>query len=398
MAECHRSYRGLLGKQFNDEGEQWVIYTVQLRYEPNAQGNRIMVFYHRVGQSATEQNFENVCERTPLRELKSYAGVAIVPSREVGRQLVVGLPATRNELFNTRCMHPAAREFQATAFGNEQDLQAAQAVHAAFFVTNLTPGGPCELAAKMWIKDLMDILTKLGALMQRQLLEEAPKATKARNGLAPFTARTPDIELTATQAAWLRKLLVVSGFGAAGGNGQYTPSTAGAVDLLLGPEVNRDGLNPFRRVFYYTRDQLEAFSKTLRRGRIETDSISCFTDLNRASDRAIYAHADAELGAAARQDGRMFPAWRLRQDMEDQWVSATPPDPRVRAFAVLKPERPFVFTLRAKRPSKATAGDPFKYGAFVSVKFDWQCHTRNLGNSKACRGRGVATFPLFRSI
>ena len=74
---------------------------------------------------------------------------------------------------------------------------------------------------------------------------------------------------------------------------------------------------------------------------VETPALSQLASAQNATDGAVYAAAELELGATARDVPGMLPAWLLRDMIENEWIAKK--DVRLRAHAEIIHEHVRVF-------------------------------------------------------
>ena len=224
------------------------------------------------------------------------------------------------------------------------------------------------------------------------LVEKSRRSIDMDAPVAPYVNRI--VSLVSFQQLWfLKRLLKMAGFVCSGD--LWTAADAPAVLGILGPGALKTGTNCLRKVKCYGPMAIQKYCK--KHGQEHHGLYSQIAQLRDVQDVIIYQVAQIELGGAALgSDGKLLPAWQLRDALESAWTNPENPiDQRVRLLSHVKLDRHLNFAIRikpirAKQPRGAT---PIELGAELILEYAWNTMRRGAGPS----GESSMT-PLFSTI
>ena len=237
-------------------------------------------------------------------------------------------------------------------------------------------GGAAAAAVRVTIRSLVTAVAMLADCARSSLARSRPKAAD-ENDAAGY-ARTLDVTLDENGARYLETLLSLCGFVEGEGNA-WTPACAGATHRFVGAHAHPTGVNPLRRAWAFPAGEVRAW-----RGDGAPAS-SQLANAQDATDGAVYAAAELELGPTARDDTGMLPAWMLRDMIENEWIEKK--DVRLRAHAHIINESVRVFVVN--KTIAGAGGVPLTIGAVAHIEFAWNGWAR-------CSSPGDILLPFFR--
>ena len=207
----------------------------------------------------------------------------------------------------------------------------------------------------------------------------APRRPHSIDASVPVgSAVTLDVYLDENGARMMESLLSLCGFVSDAKGQVWAPACAGATARFMGAHAHPTGVNSLLRLWTFPVGEMRAW-----RGDT-TPAPSQLATVHDSTDGAVYAAAEAELGAAARDDTGMLPAWLLRRLIEDKWAAGL--DARVRAHAEIL--QPSVRVIIENKTIAAAGGKRLAVGAVARLEFDWNAWVR--------KSPGDEIAPVFR--
>ena len=379
-----------------DDGSRWLVYKKQRRRldQPYAEeaGSYNGYYYYPAGVDVTSRNWEEHCEWTAEDEVLLWAQAAVD-----GVGLTAGADPTAAQRANGFDMHPLLQKELRARF-EAADLP--HALKAKLLKSALKAQKDINDALhsekRGYVVALMDqshnIMEMLAHKIFAGLVEKSRRRIDMDAPVAPYVNRV--VSLVSFEQLWfLKRLLKMAGFVCAGD--LWTAADAVAVLGIFGPNALKSGTNCLRKVQCYGPMAMRKYCK--QQSQAPHGLYFDIAQLRAAQDAIVYQAAPIELGdAALGSDGKLLPAWQLRDALESSWTNPKNPiDQRVRFFSHVKLDRHLNFAIRikpirAKQPRDAT---PIELGADLILECAWNTMRRGAGPSGES-----SMIPLFSTI
>ena len=367
------------------ESGEWT-FTVPSRATKEAH-----VYFHVIAEHVTQAERDNVMKWDKTK--------GIVHERSARVRALIKAHTRAPELSGE---HAPSAELRLKSFSRHpafHDDELAQFVSATptGFAAELKTASPdafkqAEKAAKRIIKDIESDAAAVRVMMRALVTHVAMMVDSARATLAPArpravdehaavgSATTLEVTLCENGTRYLEHLLALCGFAQGNEEEVWVPVLANATERFMGAHAHPTGVNPLMRVWAFRASEVRAWQGNA------APTPPQLPNPTEASDAAIYAAADDEIGTGAVDEtGKMQPAWLLRRLIEQTWAHAR--DPRVRAHAEIITNSVRVFV-----HNKTIAGaghTPLTIGGTAHIECQWNGWVRR-------SSPGDEILPLFR--
>jgi hypothetical protein len=379
-----------------DDGRRWLVYKKQRRHltQPYAAkaGSYNGYYYYPADVDVTSSNWEEHCEWTVEEEVLLWAQAAFN-----GDGLTAGADPTAAQRANGFDMHPLLlKDLHARFEAAEVDgalrvellknaLKAQKQINDA--LRSEKRGYVVALMAQSH-----NIMEMLAHKIFAGLVEKSRRRIDMDAPVAPYVNRVASVVLF-EQLWFLKRLLKMAGFVCSGD--LWTAADAVAVLGIIGSNALKTGTNCLRRVRCYGPMAIQKYCK--EHGQSHHNLYSHIAQLHNAQDAIIYQAAPIELGdAALGSDGKLLPAWQLRDALESAWTNPENPiDQRVRSFSHVKLDTHLNFSIRIKpiRATQPRGATPIELGADLILEYAWNTMRRGAGPSGES-----SMIPLFSTI
>lgn len=347
-----------------DSGAEFIVFKREKQLlETDLGGKRRCdgAYYHEPGAEVDKSNYKEVCEWSGILEVKAWRVAFLNGDGVTGNFDPFAVVRAQNFI-----RHPLL----------DEDLEKKGGYWDEHGNTELRKNA---IKAQRRLQGNLADDKKRGAtttllLQAHSLLESVAdliyKALKMRGGGGDPIKVTPPTHTTKEILYIVERLLKIAGFEET--DRTWKPIDGDAVRRIFGPNVLKSGRNALRRVKCYKPRALRLYDELHDGAACAKDSRSPYyraAQPTEQSDALISSFADTELGPRARgSDRRLFPAWMLRNMMDDDRIStrdatesdsARPVDPRVEYFSYVNLGATMSFSIELKpkfvRPYKGTA-------------------------------------------
>ena len=203
-------------------------------------------------------------------------------------------------------------------------------------------------AVRVTMRSLVTAVAILADCARSSLKSYRPRAVDA-NETAGY-AQTLDFVFDENGALYLETLLSVCGF-VEGDNNDWKPACPEATSIFIGAHAHPTGTNPLQQVWTFPAGEVRAWLGG------ETPKLRQIASAQKATDSAVYAAAEIELGDIAHDATGLLPAYMLRNMLESKWIANN--DVRLRAHAQIIPESVIVY-IRNKTIAGAGGGANYR--------------------------------------
>ena len=167
-----------------------------------------------------------------------------------------------------------------------------------------------------------------------------------------------------TEVGNLLKLLLKTGGFIENEAGDFVAASDDAIINTFGSSTMKGMFNPLRKTAYFPRTEHHRLAPT--EGIFITNPLT-------SPDSLIYAGAADEIGARAYdEEGKIFPAYVLRELIDAELAKGSIPDWRVRAIAHVEPPMVITFKEVNMKVNKATVGKEI----LITIKFSFSSRSR----------------------
>ena len=356
---------------------EFVVYTREKRRLEDAEGvSRLHdgVYYHALGADHVDgSNYKEECHWSSLDEVVEWA----LASRR-GDGVTGNFDPFAKDRAAKFTRHPLVLENLDDPDGfwsregecNKKALQLARTAQRRL-AANLADDNKMGSTLTLMLQSF-SIFENLANLVHRGL-QFKPRASRGKDDdERDYVATTAPIFVTPEVLYVFERILKIGGWVEV--DGKWRPINGDAVVRVLGPNAIKSGHNAMRKIKAFKPNLLRAYYRAHPDAAVA--KLRYFFSLAQVStveDRKVSAAADEELGAAARgSDGRLYPAWVLRNKMDDLRTAAHPIDPRVECFSYVELGDALDFSISIRPKSVAPyKGLSLPIGSDITARFAW---------------------------
>ena len=369
----------------SDDGTYFVLFkreSRRLEIEGGAHRSFDGAYYHACGEAGVDgSNYKEMCDWSSISEIEKW-----VRSSRRGDGVTGNLfmnAADRAFNFTGSSGHPLLREgtTQKNGYWSSSKGNAEARKQATSALSRLSKNlkDPTTRGATLTLMKQTHSVLELVASGIFAALRGGPRVARGKDDdERDFVATTKSTFVASELLYVLERLLKMAGWVETDG-GTWRPINDAALVRIFGPNALKSGRNALKRLKHYKSAILRKYYTTHPDAAVaQRKYFFLLSQISQVDDSIVSAAANEELGPAALgPDGRPFPAWMLRNKMEEKRTAGHPFDPRVEWVSFVRFGDALDFSLTIKPKSLVPyKGTSIPLGADIVARFAWKTMRR----------------------